>query len=55
MLRGNLERCLLNRLRYQADLARHPEILEVEIRQPIIVRGSGEKPPYMVAPPRYRH
>ena len=39
MLRGNLERCLLNRLRYQADLAAHPEILEEDVSDPIVILG----------------
>ena len=38
-LRANLTRGLINRLRYQRDLAAHPEILEEDVSDPIVVIG----------------
>src|SRR5262245_3684869 len=38
-LRSNLKRVLLNRLRYQDDLARYPEILEEDVSDPIVILG----------------
>lgn len=34
-------RCLTNRLRFQHDLKRHPEILEEDVSDPIIITGLG--------------
>lgn len=38
-LQANLERFLVNRLRYEADLERHPVILEEDVSDPIVVLG----------------
>jgi ABC-type histidine transport system ATPase subunit len=34
-----VQRCLVNRLRFARDLARHPEILEEDVSDPIVVLG----------------
>jgi hypothetical protein len=39
ILRANLLRFLVNRLRYEADVARHPEILDEDVSDPIVVIG----------------
>lgn len=36
---GNLVRALVNRLRYEADVAAHPEILEEDVSDPIVIIG----------------
>jgi sulfotransferase family protein len=36
---ANFVRFLVNRLRYEADLARHPEILDEDVSDPIVVLG----------------
>lgn len=38
-LRVNLVRCLVNRLRYERDVAQHPEILEEDVSDPIVAIG----------------
>ena len=38
-MHANTLRWLVNRLRYEADLARHPEILEEDVSDPIVVLG----------------
>lgn len=38
-LRADLSRLLVNRLQIQATLKRHPEILEVPIRRPLVITG----------------
>lgn len=39
ILRGNVHRFLLNRLRFVDDLTRHPEILDEQVDDPIVVLG----------------
>lgn len=39
MFHANLLRFLVNRLRYEADVQRHPEILEEDVADPIIILG----------------
>lgn len=39
--RHNLHRCLVNRLRMQADLLAHPEILDEDVSDPIVIIGLG--------------
>ncbi|VWX48261.1 sulfotransferase [Novosphingobium sp. 9U] len=38
-MHANTLRWLVNRLRYEADVARHPEILEEDVSDPIVVLG----------------
>lgn len=40
-IRQDVLRCLINRLRFQRDLQRHPEILEEDVSDPIIILGLG--------------
>ena len=41
MLKASVVRCLVNRLRMQEDIVRHPEILDEDVSDPIIVIGMG--------------
>ena len=38
-LLANFTRFLVNRLRYEADVAKHPEILDEDVSDPIVVLG----------------
>lgn len=38
-LHANFKRFLVNRLRYEADVAKHPEILDEDVSDPIVVLG----------------
>ncbi|MGB1907894.1 MAG: sulfotransferase family protein, partial [Spongiibacter sp.] len=40
-IQADIVRCLVNRLRFQADLTTHPEILDEDVEDPIIVLGLG--------------
>jgi hypothetical protein len=41
ILRDDIVRCLVNRLRIQRDIENHPEILDQDVSDPIVVIGLG--------------
>lgn len=41
VFKADVNRCLVNRLRMQEDIKRHPEILDEDVSDPIIVTGLG--------------